>query len=235
LLLEKFQYNKKILGVMFMGYLICSKCKGYYKLKSGESPKDFISECDCGGKIRYIENLDIVDPQWKPVTITKKKTQKEIFSEKIKTVTKVPQELKNRFQQFMKRYNNRLYRARNQRRINRNPQGMDMANIQSILNELNFKNIRWIIVIPPAIAITLILAYAPSIFTLLTFPLLAAVGFLFSNHLISAKNAAITGAISFFIGCLLTGSYLYLIPYAILGLINGAVCGWIGGYIRTKI
>lgn len=218
-----------------MGYLICSKCKGYYKLKSGESANDFINECGCGGKIRYIENLDIVDPQWRPVTIAKKKTKKEIFSEKIKTVTTAPKQLKNRFQLFVKRYNDRIYRARNQRRINRNPPGMDMGNIQSILNELNFNNIRWIILIPPTVAIALILAYTPSIFTLLTFPLLAAVGFLFDDQIIGTKNAAVTGAISFFISCLLTGSYLYLIPYAILGVVNGAVCGWIGGYIKTKL
>jgi hypothetical protein len=216
-----------------VGYLICSKCKGYYQLESDDS-KDYVDECDCGGKVRYVENLDIVDPQWKQITITKKKTKREIFSEKIKTVTKVPQQLKNRLQQFQKRYRDRIYRARNQRRINRNPQGMNLGNFQSLLNELNFKNIRWIIVIPVTIAITLILAYTSSIFTLLTFILLAAVGFLFNDQIIGTKNAIITGGISFFLGCLLTGSYLYLIPYAILGVINGAVCGWIGGYLKRR-
>jgi ABC-type uncharacterized transport system permease subunit len=52
--------------------------------------------------------------------------------------------------------------------------------------------------------------------------------------IIGIKNAVVTGAISFFLGSLFTGSFLYLIPYIILGVINGAVCGWIGGYIKTK-
>lgn len=34
------------------GFLICSKCKGYYKLREGESPEDFES-CQCGGKLKY--------------------------------------------------------------------------------------------------------------------------------------------------------------------------------------
>jgi len=40
-----------------MGYLICDKCKGYYKLKEGESIDDF-DNCQCGGKLRYIDNID---------------------------------------------------------------------------------------------------------------------------------------------------------------------------------
>lgn len=40
-----------------MGYLICKKCGGYYELQQGESPDDF-GECNCGGKLRYVESLN---------------------------------------------------------------------------------------------------------------------------------------------------------------------------------
>jgi hypothetical protein len=39
------------------GYLVCEKCWGYYKLQPGESPEDF-DYCECGGKLRYTENLN---------------------------------------------------------------------------------------------------------------------------------------------------------------------------------
>lgn len=41
-----------------MGYLICTNCKEYYKLQSGEYPEDFFDDCECGGELRYFENLD---------------------------------------------------------------------------------------------------------------------------------------------------------------------------------
>jgi len=41
-----------------MPYLICNKCKGYYKLKEGESLEDF-EECECGGSLREFESLNI--------------------------------------------------------------------------------------------------------------------------------------------------------------------------------
>ena len=31
-----------------MGYLVCDKCRGYYKLEPDESPDDFEDECECG-------------------------------------------------------------------------------------------------------------------------------------------------------------------------------------------
>jgi len=40
-----------------MGYLICDKCGGYYKLEKGESAGDF-DDCQCGGKLRYVDSLD---------------------------------------------------------------------------------------------------------------------------------------------------------------------------------
>lgn len=223
-----------------VGYLICGKCKGYYKLQPGESPKDFVSECDCGGKIRYVQNLDIVDPTWKPVIINRKSTKKEILKEKMQVISSLPGKLKNRLVQS---YHNSLgkwiYNARNRSRVHRTPygmsQGMQTGFMNSIMNELNFNNIRWVIVVPVTVAITLILTYAPGILTLLTFILLVAVGYFFDDRIVGAKNAVVTGAISYFLGSLFTGSFLYLILYLILGVINGAVCGWIGGYLRTRM
>lgn len=40
------------------GYLVCDKCNEYYKLQPGESPDDFIDKCDCGGNLKYYENID---------------------------------------------------------------------------------------------------------------------------------------------------------------------------------
>jgi hypothetical protein len=84
-----------------MGYLICGKCKSYHKLQSGESAKGFVDFCDCGGKLRYIENLDIVDPSWKQVSIQKKSTKREILRNKIQSVFSVRNlNLKTRLVQF---------------------------------------------------------------------------------------------------------------------------------------
>jgi hypothetical protein len=218
-----------------MGYLICSKCKSYYKLQSGESAKNFVGNCDCGGKYRYVENLDIVDPNWKQVSIRKKSTRKEIISNKIQSLFSVPRDLKNRLEQFFQnKFGKQIYNAQNWNRTKKSPYGVNQSPINSIINELNFNNIHWILVIPVALAITLILTFTHGIFTLLNFILLAAVGYLFNDQIIGTKNAIITGAISFFLGSLLTGSFLYLIPFTLLGAINGAVCGWIGGYIKTR-
>ena len=223
-----------------MGYLICGKCKSYYKLQSGESPKDFVSECDCGGKLRYVENLDIVDPTWTQTSINRKSTKSEILKEKIHFMSSLPGKFKNRLVQFY--YNNFrkwIYNLKNRGRVHRtshkNPYGMEPGFMNSVMNELNFQNISWILVIPVAAVITLILAFTQGIFTLLIFILLVAVGYLSENVVIGAKNAVVTGAISFFLGSLFAGSFLYIIPYTLLGVINGAVCGLIGGYIKTRI
>lgn len=40
-----------------MAYLVCEKCRKYYKLQEGESPDEFLPECECGGKLRYSESL----------------------------------------------------------------------------------------------------------------------------------------------------------------------------------
>jgi hypothetical protein len=219
-----------------MGYLICGKCKSYYKLQSGESAKDFVDECDCGGKLRYVENLDIVDPNWKQVSIRKKSTKREILRNKIQSVLSVRRmDLKNRLVQFFRnKFGKRIYNAQNWNRIHKTPYGMETGFINSIKNEINFDNIRWTLVIPVAMAITIILTITQGILTLLIFILLTAVGYLFKDRIIGTKNAIVTGAISFLLGSIFTGSFLYLIPLTILGAINGAVCGWIGGYIQQK-
>ena len=36
-----------------MGYLVCDKCKGYYKLKPGEFSTDFSNKCSCGGNLKF--------------------------------------------------------------------------------------------------------------------------------------------------------------------------------------
>ncbi len=218
-----------------MGYLICVKCKSYYKLQLGESAKDFARKCDCGGKLRYVENLDIIDPQWKPVTLRKKPAKKEILKNKIKSLSSVPRSIKNRLNQFY--YNNigrHIHNARNQRRVHRSPPGMQSGFMTSILNELNLHNVQWLLVVPATTAITLILTFTQGISTLLAFIILVVVGYLSGNMIMGAKNAVIIGAISFFLGSLFAGSFLYIILYLILGIVNGAVCGLLGGYIKTR-
>jgi len=42
--------------MIYMNYLVCAKCKGYYKLKKGESLEDFKS-CGCGGKLKQYGSL----------------------------------------------------------------------------------------------------------------------------------------------------------------------------------
>lgn len=218
-----------------MGYLICSKCKSYYKLQSGESPNDFMDKCDCGGKIRYIENLDIIDTNWKPVTLRKKPAKKEVLKNKMQSLFSFRRlNIKTRLQQFY--YNNiGKYINTRQHKINRNPYGMDSGLINSIRNELNLYNIQWILVIPAIITITLIFAFTHGISILLTYVILILVGYLSENLVLGAKSAVITGAISYLVGSLLIGSYLYIILYLILGIINGIVCGFIGGYIKTRM
>ncbi len=39
-----------------MGYLVCEKCKGYYKLREDESWEDF-SNCECDGNLKYYHDI----------------------------------------------------------------------------------------------------------------------------------------------------------------------------------
>ena len=227
-----------------VAYLICTKCKSYYKLQSGESSKDFVSECDCGGKVRYVERLDIVDPRWKQVTIRRKPKKRDVLKEKTRNLFFTPTNIKNRLNRvFNKYFANLIYNLKNWNKVHRTPHGtpydthygMGTDWVNSIIKEFNFHNIRWGFIIPFAVVITLILIFFHGIFYLLTFILLIAVGYLFEDRIVGIKNSIVTGAISFFLGSLFTGTFLLLIPFTMLGIINGAVCGWIGGYIRTKI
>jgi hypothetical protein len=45
--------------VIILGYLVCDKCQGYYELQSGESPKDFLDNCECGGTLNYSTSPDL--------------------------------------------------------------------------------------------------------------------------------------------------------------------------------
>ena len=219
-----------------MGYLICGKCKSYYILESGESAKDFTDKCECGGKLRYVENLDIVDPHWKQVSLRRKPTNREILRSKIRSLYSF-RSLNIKYRLNKLYYNTigkHIYNARNQQRVYKTTPGMQAGFINSVMNEFNLNNIHWILVIPAIIAITLIFTYSQGISTLLALILLVIIGYSSENMISGAKNAVITGAISFFLGSLFMGSFLLIIPYAILGIINGAVCGLIGGYIKTK-
>jgi len=48
----------KLFGEVIMGYLVCEECGGYYELQPGESPEDFTNECNCGGNLKYIAEID---------------------------------------------------------------------------------------------------------------------------------------------------------------------------------
>jgi hypothetical protein len=217
-----------------MGYLICSKCKSYYKLQSGEFPKNFVDTCDCGGNLRYVENLDFVDPNWKQISLRKKVKRRKKLINKIQSVRSIGKmDLKNRLIKiFQNKFGRRVYNTQDWNRKHKSPYNMDMGLMNSLMNELNFHNIRWVLVIPIAIVIAIIFTITHGIFTLLIFVLLAVVGYLLNDQIIGTKNAVVTGAISFFLGSLFMGSFLYIIPLTLLGAINGAVCGWIGGYIK---
>ncbi len=216
-----------------MGFLICGKCKSYYKLEKGEKAKDFGDKCPCGGSLRYVENLDIVDPRWKSIFLAKKPTRREILKKKINYLLSIPAHLKSRFFRLGSQLKNRFQRPSYGNTYYNSPYGRDL-NLESIKNELNLDNIQWPVVLPVTVVITMVYAFTSGIFTLLIFVLLTLVGYLFKDRVRGIKNALITGGFSFFLGSLLTGSYLFLIPLTLVGAINGAVCGWIGGYLRMR-
>ena len=47
-----------------MSYLICKKCKSYYKLRHGEKPEDYSNECECGGKLKFTKNFKTDGNDW---------------------------------------------------------------------------------------------------------------------------------------------------------------------------
>lgn len=48
-----------------MPYLVCDKCGSYYELQSDESPEDFTLKCECGGNLKYVQNLNNVNESQK--------------------------------------------------------------------------------------------------------------------------------------------------------------------------
>ena len=219
-----------------MGYLICGKCKSYYKLHSGESANDFADNCECGGKFKYVQNLDIVDPNWKEVKIPKRSTRKEILMKTIQSIISALNfKIKYPLVTSWNKWKYQIHNALNRNTTQYSQYDMGINPINSIINELNFRNIQWVFVIPIIVAITLILVFEQGILTLLTFFFLVILGYLLEDQIIGIKNAVIAGAISYFLGTLLTGSFLLVIPFALLGAVNGAVCGWVGGYLKKII
>lgn len=59
-------YNKEFYRIIELiknlktneGYIICDKCRGYYKLQFNEFPEDF-DKCECGGNLEYVKGVDI--------------------------------------------------------------------------------------------------------------------------------------------------------------------------------
>lgn len=58
------------------GYLVCEKCGGYYKLQPGESPEDFSDMCECGGKLKFVQELN-------DKSKNNKKSQKQNFKDNL--------------------------------------------------------------------------------------------------------------------------------------------------------
>lgn len=54
---ELLKLGGELLENQSKGYLVCNKCGGYYELEPGESPEDFINNCECGGELEYKINV----------------------------------------------------------------------------------------------------------------------------------------------------------------------------------
>jgi len=50
--------SKKQEGAIIPGYLVCNSCRGHYALQENESADDFSDECECGGKLKYYDDID---------------------------------------------------------------------------------------------------------------------------------------------------------------------------------
>lgn len=64
----------------YMGYLVCTDCKGYYELQPGEKPEDFTINCTCGGELAYVKNLEYYKDNNSELADLDKNTQKQIKS-----------------------------------------------------------------------------------------------------------------------------------------------------------
>ena len=56
------------------GYLFCNHCGGYYKLKKGESPRDFL-KCECDNQLEFCKTKETLDRK-----INDLKMKKEAFN-----------------------------------------------------------------------------------------------------------------------------------------------------------
>jgi hypothetical protein len=72
-----------------MGYLICKKCNGYYKLKEDESIVDFES-CECGGKFTYDKSLDDINKNYGNSETIEEKELKENVNKPALATKKFP-------------------------------------------------------------------------------------------------------------------------------------------------
>jgi len=50
------------------GYLICDNCNEYYELQPGELPADFTDKCNCGGNLRFVNNIEGLNENKVPET-----------------------------------------------------------------------------------------------------------------------------------------------------------------------
>ena len=41
-----------------MSYLVGDKCGRHIELKEGYTPGDFVWKCECGGSLKYVQDLD---------------------------------------------------------------------------------------------------------------------------------------------------------------------------------
>jgi hypothetical protein len=59
--LNKLAGEIKYLKPSVTGYLICDKCGSYYEIKEGESADDYNTNCECGGTLKFIHNIEQPD------------------------------------------------------------------------------------------------------------------------------------------------------------------------------
>lgn len=87
-----------------MSYLVCEKCGGYYKLKPGESGSDF-DKCNCGGKLKIVESLNVIDETTSDKTLKSKTIDKGFksgkdYSKDLKNIRKLIKGINERLNFF---------------------------------------------------------------------------------------------------------------------------------------
>lgn len=74
-----------------IGYLFCNHCGGYYKLKKGESPRDF-AKCECGNPLEFCKTKKELDKH-----VHNLNRNKEVFSHFENRMLKRRESLQNIF------------------------------------------------------------------------------------------------------------------------------------------